>query len=232
MRTDHLGATLERARSGFDRKHFLRISGAGIFGSLLIGSPGSTGSAFAQSRGEPEDSLMQEFRESAEEYGLPVGLLSAMSYVNTRWEMPPPEAGDYEEDEPHGLGTSNTLDEVAELAGISEEDLKRGRAPDIKGEAALLAASQGDDKPREVSEWFRAVTCEGRPSQGARDVGSTSGVGGELCAEQVFTALKSGARKRTRAGKEMALQAQDLRAEIERRSEERLSNLSGGEDNG
>lgn len=239
MHTEHPGTTPAQTSRGVDRKQFLKISGAGLFGSLFIGALGSS-RAFAQSRGEPEESLMQEFREAAEEYGVPVGLLSAMGYVNTRWEMPSPEASDYEEGELHGLGifgimaltqnpSSDTLGEAAELTGISEEELKGDRAANIKGGAALLAASQGDNKPREVGEWFRALTGEGRPSRGARDVDSTSGVGGgELYAEQVFATLKSGARKKTRRGEEMALQAQQLSEDLEKR----LANAPGGEDDG
>ena len=79
-----------------DRKAFLKLSGAGLAGVALFGSLNST-LALAQTRPEaqPRSSLMAEFREAAEEYGVPVGLLMAMGWVNTRWEMPPPEANEY-----------------------------------------------------------------------------------------------------------------------------------------
>jgi len=135
----------------FARRQFLKVSAAGVAGAFSIGALGSS-KAFAQ-RGEPGSDLKQEFEDAAEEFGVPVGVLIAMGYVNTRWEMPPPDASDYEEEDPHGWGgygimalvrnpSTDTLSEAAELTGISEKDLKRDRRSNIRGGAALLAESQ------------------------------------------------------------------------------------------
>ena len=45
-------------------------------------------------------SLDAEFEAAAKKYEVLKELLLAMGYVNTRWEMPPPEASDHEEKEP------------------------------------------------------------------------------------------------------------------------------------
>ena len=96
---------------------------------------------------------MQEFKDAAKEFGVPLGVLIAMGYVNTRWEMPPPEASEYEEDSLHGWGgygimalvknpSTDTLDEASQLTGIPGEELKTDRRSNIRGGAALLAESQ------------------------------------------------------------------------------------------
>lgn len=79
-------------RTPMSRGHFLKLSAAGIAGASVVSLMGA-GTAVAQSKAKP--GLMAEF-EAAEEYGLPVEVLLAIGYVNTRWEMPPPEASEYE----------------------------------------------------------------------------------------------------------------------------------------
>ncbi len=84
-----------------DRRGFLKISGAGVAGALLASGlfPART-----LAQGSERSELMREFTDAAKEYGVPAGVLMAMGYVNTRWEMPPPELSAYEEDDPHGWG--------------------------------------------------------------------------------------------------------------------------------
>ncbi|MDP8973290.1 MAG: hypothetical protein M3N45_08970 [Actinomycetota bacterium] len=48
---------------------------------------------------------MEEVEEAAEKYRVPKELLLAIGYVNTHWEMPPPQASAYEEGELDGKGT-------------------------------------------------------------------------------------------------------------------------------
>lgn len=132
------------------RRHFLKISATGIFGALTFGALGNS-AAFAQSSGG--SALQQEFEDAAEEFGVPVGVLIAMGYVNTRWEMPPAGASEYEEGDLHGWGgygimalvknpSTDTLGEASRLTGIPEEKLKTDREANIRGGAALLAESQ------------------------------------------------------------------------------------------
>ena len=139
--------------SALDRRDFLKVNGAGLLGVALLGSVGA-GEVLAQRVPSPGSSLVVEFEEVAEEYGVPMELLMAMDYVSTRWEMPQPEANAYERGDPHGWGSygimalvqnpySDTLGEASRLTGIAEEDLKTKRAANIRGGAALLASSAG-----------------------------------------------------------------------------------------
>jgi hypothetical protein len=205
-----------------DRKGFLKLSGAGLAGVVLLGSL-SAPRALAQTSPEPptKASLAAEFREAAEEYGVPVELLLAMGWVNTRWEMPPPEANDYERGDLHGWGSygimalvqnpfSDTLGEASGLTGISEEDLKTDRASNIRGGAALLASSVGSEKPSRLADFFRALAGRGRAP--GKDYQAVAGVGGgELYAEQVFDALERGIpEEKLESGERLSLRARSL----------------------
>ncbi len=197
------------------RGRFLKLGAAGIAGASAIGLMGA-GTAVA--RPEPDSSLMAEFRAAAEEYGLPVEVLLAMGYVNTRWEMPPPEASEYEKGSPHGWGgygimalvknpSTDTLGEASRLTGIPEEKLKTDRAANIRGGAALLANSTGRGKPDTLGGYSAAVAGRGN----GKSYRAPAGVGGgELYAGQVLDALERGASSRSRNGKRVSLAAQDL----------------------
>lgn len=173
--------------NGIGRKQFLKIGATGVVGALTWSIGSST--AFAQQ--EPNSALKQEFEDAAEEFGVPVGILIAMGYVNTRWDMPPPEASDYEDGELSSWGgygimalvknpSADTLAEASELTGIPEEKLKTDRAANIRGGAALLAESQkkqgrsafGQSRAREARQqgglghkeiggWLESVAGEG-----------------------------------------------------------------------
>src|SRR3712207_3020849 len=136
---------------------------------VLFGSVGSA-RVLAQAPPEPRTKapLVAEFREAAEEHGIPVELLMAMGWVNTRWEMPPPEANEYERGDLHGWGSygimalvrnpfSDTLGEASRLTGIPEEELKADRGANIRGGAALLASSVGSERPSRFADFFGAL---------------------------------------------------------------------------
>ena len=210
-----------------DRKAFLKLSGAGLAGVALFGSLDSTW-ALVQTRPEarPKSSLVAEFREAAEEYGVPVGLLMAMGWVNTRWEMPPPDANEYEAGDLHGWGSygimalvqnpfSDTLGEASRLTGISEEELKTDPAANIRGGAALLASSLGAEKPSRLADSFGALAGRGRaPGKNYRTVAGVGG--GELYAEQVFEALERGIpEEMLKSGERLSLEARTLTDGIE-----------------
>ena len=205
-----------------NRRDFLRLSGAGIAGVALLGAVGS-GKALAQASSDPSlmkkleetaeefeevaeesgvlpNALLAEFEEAADKYDVPEEILLAMGYVNTRWEMPPPEASAYEPGNPHGRGaygimqlvqndTADTLGEASRLTGIPEEKLKTDRRSNILGGAVLLGESQGD-RPARLGEYFGAVDGKGgrgKPYEAVAGVGA-----GQLYAEQVFETLKAG----------------------------------------
>jgi hypothetical protein len=205
-----------------DRRRFLKLSGAGLASVVLLGSLGSA-TALPQTGPEPtlESSLLAQFREAAEEYGVPVELLMAMGWVNTRWEMPPPEANEYEEGDLHGWGSygimalvqnpfSDTLSEASRLTGIPEEELKTNRAANIRGGAALLASSVGQEKPSRLAGFFGAVAGRGRAP--GKNYQAVAGVGGgELYAEQVFEALKRGVpEEKLKSGERLSLEPRSL----------------------
>ena len=173
----------------------------GIF-VAMIGITGASGAATAQ-----QNSLDAELEAAANEYGVPKDLLKAMGYVNTRWEMPPPTASEYEEGGPkegspeargnYGIMSLyqnpaiNTLGKAAELTGLSEEELKTDRAANIRGGAAVLADMQGDQRPTDINAWFDAVSDYG---------------GGPLYANQVYDTLQKGASVEISSGETVTLE--------------------------
>jgi hypothetical protein len=203
----------EGSRSHIDRRRFLKLSGAGVAGAILLTTMGA-GGVLAQ----PASDLEREFEEAAKEYKVPVEILLAMGYVNTRWEMPPPEASDFEDGELEGRGTygimalvrnpsADTLGEAADLTGIPENELKTDRRANILGGAALLARSQGK-KPLKLHEWFGAVNGEGG---NGKTYDAVAGIGGgRLYVEQVVHTLKSGAEAEISTGEKVTLRPQNL----------------------
>jgi N-acetyl-anhydromuramyl-L-alanine amidase AmpD len=174
--------------------------------AIVAGTFGPGTSAGAQTG----SSLDAEFEAAAERYGVPKELLLAMGYVNTRWEMPPPEASEHEEGEakegaPEARGaygimqlvqnpSRDTLSEAAALTGSSEEQLKTDREENIWGGAALLSGMQGEPRPEDLDEWYEAVA----------EYGS-----GPLYAEQVYEVLQRGASAEISSGEEVTLAPQE-----------------------
>jgi hypothetical protein len=207
-------ATPRAARRAIDRRDFLKVSGAGLLGVALLGSVG-VGTVFAQGNPQPGLSLVTDFRVAAEEYGLPIELLMAMGYVNTRWEMPSPEANYYQWGSLHGWGSygimalvqnpfSDTLGEASRLTGIAEEVLKTDRAANIRGGAALLASAAGGYRPEDLTGFFGAIA--GRGLAIGQNYTAVSGVGGgDLYAEQVLGVLQTGAARTLSSGETVTL---------------------------
>lgn len=220
MCTEHLEwsheARSEAKSMAIDRRAFLKLSGAGLACIALLGSF-SSARVLAQEEPSQESSLVVEFRDAAEEYDVPVELLMSMGWVNTRWEMPPPQANDYKKGDLHGWGSygimalvknpySDTLGAASRLTGIPEEKLKRDRAANIRGGAALLAASAGAEKPSHPEGFFGAVA--GRGITAAKNYRAVAGIGGgELYADEVFEILEKGASRKIRSGAKISLAA-------------------------
>jgi N-acetylmuramoyl-L-alanine amidase len=186
--------------STMNRRDFLRLSGTGLAGAGLLGS--TSGRVLAQTM----TSLKSEFQSAGAKYKVPKELLMAMGYVNTLWEMPPPEASDYVAGDIHGRGAygimqlvqtpwENTLGRAANLTDLSEERLKIERAANVVGGAAVLAGIAGNDRPSNLNGWYKAVAEYG---------------GGELYAQEVFEALKSGASATISTGESLQLASQDV----------------------
>ncbi len=195
--------------SPMSRGSFLKLTGAGVAGVFALGIMGS-GSVLAQTQ------LRGEFDAAAEKYSVPVELLLAMGYVNTRWEMPQPAASNFEDDELDGKGlygimalvrnpSSDTLGEASALTGISEDKLKNDRESNIMGGAALLAKSQGE-KPFRLGEWLGAVNGAGGNGRAYDAIGGIGG--GELYVDQVLDTLKGGAEAEISTGEKVVLAPQ------------------------
>jgi hypothetical protein len=183
-----------------DRRNFLRLGGAGLAGTVLLGTTG--GRVLAQSG----PSLAEEFRAAASEYGVPVELLLAVGYTNTFWEMPPPTATDYEPGNIHGQGTygvmqlyqnpsRDTLGRAAGLTRFSERELKNDRVANVRGGAAVLADMAGASKPGSLDGWQETVAEYG---------------GIDLYAVEVFQTLKDGASATISTGERVSLAPQDV----------------------
>jgi hypothetical protein len=183
-----------------DRRDFLRLGGAGLAGVVLLGTTGG------RVLGQAGSSLEAEFESAATEYGVPRELLLAMGYVNTLWEMPPPDASDYEEGDLHGRGAygimqllrnpwRDTLGRAATLTGLSVEELKNSRAANVRGGAAVLADIQGANRPAELNGWLEAVAGYGDT---------------ELYAVEVYETLKNGASATISTGESLRLSPQDV----------------------
>lgn len=185
---------------GVDRRDFLRLSGSGLAGAVLLGS--ASGRVLAQTR----TTLKSEFRLAAGKYKVPIELLMAMGYVNTLWEMPPPDASDYVPGDIHGRGTygimqlvqnpwEDTLGRAASLTGLSEAKVKTERAANVLGGAAVLAGIAGNDGHSGFNDWYEAVAEYG---------------GGELYAQEVFETLESGASATISTGERLRLAPQEV----------------------
>jgi len=182
------------------RRDFLRLSGTGLAGAVLLGS--TSGQVLAQTR----TSLKSEFQSAAAKHKVPKELLMAMGYVNTLWEMPPPGASDYVPGDIHGRGAygimqlvqnpwEDTLGRAANLTGLSEERLKTERAANIVGGTAVMADIMGKDKPSDLNGWYEVVAEYG---------------GGDLYAQEVFETMKSGASATISTGESLQLAPQDV----------------------
>ncbi|MDQ4127743.1 MAG: N-acetylmuramoyl-L-alanine amidase [Actinomycetota bacterium] len=201
MRIEHPARLREARTNAMDRRSFLRLGGAGLAGAVLLGTVSRGGAGALAQTGS---SLDAEFGAAAKEYGVPKEILLAVGYVNTLWEMPPPDASPYEPDELHGRGaygimqlvrrpSKDTLGRAASLTGLSEKKLKANRAANVRGGAAVLADMAGGDKPSDLDGWY--------------DVVAEYGSGG-LYANEVYGALERGASAKISTGERLKLAPQ------------------------
>ncbi len=197
------------------RRDLLRMGTAALAGSVFLADAvqaAATGRLSASS-------LLREVQDAAREYDVPVAVLLAMGYVNTRLEMPAPEVSAYRKGDPEGRGSygimalvrnpaADTVGLAARITGLSRRELISDRSANLRGGAALLAHSQGARRPQQVGDWLGAVAGTGGEGPVIR---ATAGVGGgDLYADQVAGVLARGFSTRTSSGERVALAAQEM----------------------
>jgi len=172
-------------------------------------------------------SLQDAFAAAADEFGVPLPVLMATSYAETRWEMHPGEqsfAGGYgvmhltqvdnplehggkgEEDEaaftPSDDPALHTLDAAAALLGVEADLLKTDLVQNIRGGAALLAKHARDltgELPKHTADWYGAV---------AKYNGSAYADLAKEYADRVFATINKGAARTTEVGLSAVLPAE------------------------
>ncbi len=189
--------------SGISRGRFLGLAGSSLAAVALFSKGGAALAA-------AEGSLDSEMSSAAEEFGVPKDLLLAMGFINTLWEMPPPNATDYEPGDHSGRGDygimqltqtpdKDTVGRTAELTGLTEEEIKTNRAANIRAGAALLADIQGAEKPDGPDGWQDAVS---------------EYANGLLYAVEVYKTLEDGATRTISTGEKVELAPQEVEVPI------------------
>ncbi len=177
--------------------------------------------------GHPSGQRMAEFAAAAKEFGVPVSLLLAVGYNESRWE---PHGTEPSVDGGYGLmdltarsfavasargapaagpprqvtldKTNYTLAEAARLLHVSQATLQASERQNIRGGAAVLASLarkvNGGRLPTTLGGWYAAV---------AAYTGDTVAQTAELFASDVFSTLRTGASLVTPDGQDMRLAA-------------------------
>ena len=169
---------------------------------------------------------MASFRAAAREFGVPVSLLLAIGYDESRWQphgsMPSADGGyglmnltartftvasgqgkaGGKPRRVHLVMTHYTLDEAARLLHVPAGALKASDAENVRGAAAVLAGYarrlDGGRLPATLGRWYGAV---------AEYSGGTQKQNAELFADDVFSTLRTGASLVTTDGQAMRLAA-------------------------
>lgn len=172
-----------------------------------------------------QNSRMQLFNAAAQEFGVPVQVLVALSYTESHWQAPkgPSIDGGYglmnlRTHVPNTISgrdgsaipesvqakqTGNyTLDQAASLLHISPETLKNDDAQNVRGAAAVLAQSakqlHGGTLPTDPSDWYGAI---------AKFSGSTDTTTASTFADDVFGVMQKGVSIKTTDGQLLNLPA-------------------------
>jgi N-acetyl-anhydromuramyl-L-alanine amidase AmpD len=176
---------------------------------LTAGVCGVALAATASARPAPHNRDRQaDFTAAAAEFGVPVGVLLAVSYDETDWEAHdgrPSTTGAYGPmalvDLPATTRTAkgdgaaqparHTLTTAATLIGADPTALKTNDGANIRGGAALLA-SYAVPRPATIDGWYDAVSRYG---------------GAPRFADTVFATIRAGAARHTDDGQDLVLSA-------------------------
>ncbi|GAB3887841.1 N-acetylmuramoyl-L-alanine amidase [Terrabacter terrigena] len=191
---------------------------------MAMASPAAQAADPAATVGTDAGSRERAFEAAAAEFGVPRTVLEAVSYAQTRWDFNPghSSSGGYgpmhlvdadlgSAAEGKGLGdapaaeaptpVADTLGRAAGLTGLGEDALRTDELANIRGGAALLAATQqrlglptgaGTDS----GAWYAAVADASGSAQ--EDVAAAF-------ADDTYSVIASGASRRTVDGKDVSL---------------------------
>ncbi|MFH8702823.1 N-acetylmuramoyl-L-alanine amidase [Streptomyces rubrogriseus] len=198
--------------------------GALVAGGLLAMS----GAAQADTASDATRKRQQALLTAADEYHVPPAVLLALSHQESGWDghggLPSTDGGygpmNLTDVTPAmlaggGAGAAgradletlaadpalHTLDQAAELTGLSTRDLREDDAANIRGGAALLASYERElvgGTPADPAEWYGAVA---RYSQAKQEKAAAS------FADRVFRTMRSGASATTQDGQRLRLAA-------------------------
>lgn len=171
------------------------------------------------------EELQQAFKKASEEFDVPLEILMAVSYHQSRWNEHDghSEVGGYGvmnlidldlnndakgKNEANLQSTAdlskNSLGMAAQLLGIDEKKLKTNTEQNIRGGAALLAqyATETVGKiPVEIGDWYGAVMLFS---------GSNIKSIAEEFAEGVFTTIETGVERTTVNGQKVTLKGMEI----------------------
>ncbi len=181
------------------------------FGAALTVSLLMLGIAGAQSREEGRSdigrpNLDRAFIEAAAKFEVPVDILRAVAFSETRFDG---HNGEPSSDNGFGImhltdnDVNQTLRLAAELTGYSEKELRTENDKNIFGGAAVLAylaKSEGVDRS-DVSGWFPAV---------ARYSGSTDEILARFYADHVYELLNNGFTGTSPGGETITVYAEQI----------------------
>ena len=149
--------------------------------------------------------LEAAFAAAAQEFGVPVEVLMAVSYNETRWQS---HGGRPSRNNGYGVMhlvennvQKKTLVEAALALGVSIKDLQKDSAQNIRGGAYILAGIQkslGKELTANPNEWYEAVAAY----EQAKDEKLA-----KLFADDVFSVMKSGTSVTTEDGATLTLKA-------------------------
>lgn len=135
--------------------------------ALSVGSPAAT-SAAPEIPARGTSKLEDAFEQAAREYQVPIEILKAIAYVETRVSNPGPKASIT-----GGYGLMNLVDRAdwealprgAAIAGVDVGRVKLDDAANIRAAAAFLReladqsfSDYGDLNPNDPADWFHAVS--------------------------------------------------------------------------
>ena len=196
----------------------------GIATGALVGVSGFAAAQISGRKAPAPGSETALTQAAAHEFDVPVRLLLAISYVETRWQRPNPSPsidGGYGvmnltaarapaqggRGAPGTRGATRvrgggTLDAAARLLALPVTTLEHSERQNIRGAAAVLAqharAQNGGALPRALGRWYGSV---------AQYSGATTAQAATTFADEVFAVLGRGAALRTASGEGMRLPA-------------------------